>query len=155
MITDKPKAIPDSDIVKEITSSDLSKLLKGHHRTNIQGVTTSILLSDSKFKVPHIQPVKDFLQQNSIDEEEFESTYHDCDDFAHQLFGALESWCSYLPFGLIWGVTQSGEYHAANIVYAYEENSIDSDDHFYYIEPQTDFVGPLKQSFQRVDLVLM
>jgi hypothetical protein len=107
---------------KRIYRTDIIKLFSG---------VDDLKLSDPNYKLVDVGMLQKFLKRNKIDKREYKHPEHDCDDFSYILFGDVTRWDSDLAFGIAWGYTPSGTYHAFNI-------AIDTERQVRIIEPQTD-----------------
>ncbi len=87
----------------------------------------NIHISDDILQLCDITDIDRFIQQDDTNKGKYTPELHDCDDFAYQLFGQMNSpeWSS-ICFGFLWTDT-----HAMNWC-------IDANEDFWLIEPQTD-----------------
>ena len=117
------------------------------------------LLMDEWYRLPTLESVKEFFNEDKTDLEKYLPTIFDCDNFAIKAWGAIQipGW-SDIAYGLMAGLhrhpsaTKPGSYvdtpHAANIFVT--KNDI------YYHEPQTDMIKPLtKEEWPEVWVVAM
>lgn len=110
-----------------ITKTNAKKILKK------TGPNAQIWLSDGRYATIKKQQLKEFLNQNKINEKKYLKTRHDCDDFSYELMGAVSNWNSHLAFGIIWGRS-----HAFNFF-------INENHKVYAVEPQNDLIVPIEK----------
>jgi|GEM_PF-5567909 len=89
--------------------------------------------SDAYYKFVDIEHLKNFMEVNPVSKRTYVPEEHDCDDFSYELMGDVSKWDPALAFGIIWGITPSGNSHVWNWC-------VGLDKKIWFIEPQTDKV---------------
>jgi len=144
--------IPFPKTVGEIGSGKLHQLLKEKLKGYVWFISTTpkIYLVDRKYQLVTKEDMVKFLEDDKTDLEQYIADYHDCDDFAWALLGAVNvgSWS-----GIAFGFAFSRN-HAFNVF-------TDGKD-VYIIEPQRDYIWKVseipqkyKKFFLPVVLVMM
>jgi hypothetical protein len=90
-------------------------------------------ITDRTFKLVDIDHMVEFLKDNPVSKRKYVKGKHDCDDYAYILQGDVTRWDSDLAFGIIHGLTPSGDGHAWNVC-------VGNDRELWFIEPQDDSV---------------
>jgi len=130
----------------EISSFELKKLIpiKKTGSSNVVYLGfPNIYLTDNKYKLPHINQIKEFLKKDKTDWQKYVKETNDCDNFAIQLAGKLNA---EFP-GFAVGYAQSDK-HAFNIF-------IDNTKTVYLIEPQTDKILKPDKDRYEIRMVLI
>lgn len=96
-----------------------------------------LFLVDRKYKIPTLESVKKFLEEDKTDLYKYVPEWLDCDDFSFRLMGqfSIPGW-SDITFGIGTSI-----FHAYNIVVADNEGL-----KVYLIEPQTDKIILAKET---------
>lgn len=87
--------------------------------------------SDNSYKLVSPASMDIFLKHNPVDKRVYVPEKHDCDDFSYILMGDVTRWDSDLAFGIIWGMTPSGNGHAWNWFAGVDKE-------IWFVEPKRD-----------------
>lgn len=109
---------------EEVDADTLEKLLR-----DALGDKCLLFLVDWKYKIPTLESIKKFLEEDKTDLYKYIPEWLDCDDFSFRLMGqfSVPGW-SDIAFGIATSTS-----HAYNIVVA-DDNGLK----VYLIEPQND-----------------
>lgn len=114
-----------------ISSLDIVKMFGNTSGVVING--NDLHITDRTFKLVDIDHMVEFLKDNPVSKRKYVKGKHDCDDYAYILQGDVTRWDSDLAFGIIHGLTPSGDGHAWNVC-------VGNDRELWFIEPQDDSV---------------
>lgn len=106
-------------------------------------------LRDTRYDLPSVYDVKDFIEENQVDQHHFSGEEFDCDDFALQLHAEVKR-KHHWAFGEAFADRIKGEniLHNLNVFIA-------DDEKVYLLEPQTDEIWEAKKGEDNILIVGM
>ncbi len=108
----------------EITGVDIGQNLKQYCQNLWLSDGAAVLINDAD--------MKNFLENNPVNNRKYITEYHDCDDYSFELMGDVSDIFPQGAFGMVWGNRLGdGAAHAWNFY-------INQDKQVKYVEPQTD-----------------
>lgn len=126
---DIPKQFPIQSVKIQITDKELGIIIQ-----NTTGMGQVLFHhSDKYYNLVDINHLKNYLKFNPVDQRQYITESHDCDDFSFILQGDVTRWDSDLAFGIVWATTPRGVGHALNVC-------VGTDKKIYFVEPQSDQV---------------
>jgi hypothetical protein len=103
-------------------------------RTFGTGYQYHVFVSDTRYRLPSVDTIKKFLDDDNTDKLGYEPDFSDCDDYAFALQGAQEKyfWGKGYAFGTLWYYNERFG-HAVNFF-------VDRDRQLWIVEPQNDSI---------------
>jgi len=97
------------------------------------------LCFDAKYRIPHIDELRQILRSDWLDKKQYVAEYFDCDDYAFALKSHFAEQHQINGIGV---VIDPISRHAYNIALVHEDTTVIR---CYIIEPQTDEVFPINK----------